>query len=499
MKPAWLAGAVVLAGFLAVRRRKLEPTLLVGGVLATVGAVVYGLGLVELPDLEELLTDLGERLGTWTYLFVGVLAFLETGAFVGLLAPGETAIVVGGVVAGQGEISIVVLIAITWVAAVGGDVVSFLIGRRLGRDFLVKHGPKVSITEERLHTVEHFYERHGGKAVFLGRFVGLVRAVSPFVAASSGMPLKRFLPYDVLGAGLWSATFCLLGYLFWQSIGTVLDYAKTGTATLGSVIVAVVVVVWLRNRLRRHEQRQKVLAWMRARPGLRRLVTPTRFVWRRVTPGDLGLEITSMTALAAVGAFVLVALATELDGAELGPFDQRALDLSDDLRRTTLIDVGEALTVLGSAPVAGGVALLAAAVLLARREVVEAAALALGAAATYGLVHVVHAAEGRPRPPGRLVDVDGPGFPSAHASYAVAWVAVSVAIARALPGLTAKAALMVSATVLAALIGLTRVQLRAAWFTDVAAGWAAGALAFAVCGIAALFVGSLRHDGPRRG
>ena len=77
--------------------------MLVGGVIVAVGMAVYGTGLVHFPDLDEVLKDVGSTLGAWTYLLVGVLCFLESGAFVGLLIPGETAIVVGGFVAGQGR------------------------------------------------------------------------------------------------------------------------------------------------------------------------------------------------------------------------------------------------------------------------------------------------------------------------------------------------------------------------------------------------------------
>lgn len=186
LRPLWLAGAAVLAAFLFLRRRKLEPALLVGGLIAVAGALLYGLGLFELPNLERLLEDLGRSLGTWTYLLVGGLAFLETGAFVGLLAPGETTILVGGVVAGQGEIDIVALIALVWACAVAGDLVSFYLGRRLGREFLETHGAKVSITPDRLEKVEGFFDKHGGKAILLGRFVGLVRAIAPFLAGRAG-------------------------------------------------------------------------------------------------------------------------------------------------------------------------------------------------------------------------------------------------------------------------------------------------------------------------
>ena len=122
------------------------------------------------------------------------MAFLETGAFVGLVAPGETTIIVGGVIAGQGEVELIPLIGLVWVCAVLGDTTSFFIGRRLGRDFMLRHGPRFKITEERLNQVEGYFERHGGKTILIGRFVGLIRAMAPFVIGSSGFPYRRFLP-----------------------------------------------------------------------------------------------------------------------------------------------------------------------------------------------------------------------------------------------------------------------------------------------------------------
>ena len=139
-------------------------------------------------------TDLSERLGAWTYLLVGLLAFLETGAFVGLIFPGETAVILGGAVAGQGETSIVITIAIVWFCAWAGDTTSFFIGRRLGREFILKHGRKVRITPERFEQVERFFQRHGGKTILVGRFIGLVRALAPFIAGSSGMQYRALRP-----------------------------------------------------------------------------------------------------------------------------------------------------------------------------------------------------------------------------------------------------------------------------------------------------------------
>ena len=152
-------------------------------------------------NLHRLLEEISNTLGAWTYLLVGVFAFAEAGAFVGMIVPGETVMLLGGAVAGQGAISIYLLIAIAWFAAWLGDTTSFLIGRRLGRDFVIRHGPRFGISHERFEQVEDYFARHGGKTIFIGRFVSLLRAFAPFVAGSSGMRYRDFVPYSILGCG----------------------------------------------------------------------------------------------------------------------------------------------------------------------------------------------------------------------------------------------------------------------------------------------------------
>ncbi len=236
-------------------------------VLAAAAFAAVTAGVVELPDLEGALEDLTETLGTWTYGLVAAMAFLETGAFVGLVAPGETAMVAGGVFAGQGQIDIVVLVALVWACAVAGDSVSFLLGRKLGRGFILRHGPRFRITPERLERVEAFFARHGGKTVLVGRFIGLVRAVAPFIAGASKMSYARFLPYDIAGAGLWAAAFTILGYVSWRNIDRAAKLASTGGLALGTLIVLVVAAALARQHLRSPEQRAKARAWIRARTG----------------------------------------------------------------------------------------------------------------------------------------------------------------------------------------------------------------------------------------
>jgi membrane protein DedA with SNARE-associated domain/membrane-associated phospholipid phosphatase len=515
VKPVFLVAAVALAAFLVWRRGKLEPTLLVGGAIAVVGLAVYGTGVIELPNLEESLIRVGETLGPWTYLLVGALAFAETGAFVGLVAPGETAMLLGGLVAGQGQIDVITLITIVWACAVAGDLTSFLLGRKLGRTFLVRHGAKVQITEHRLETVERFFDRHGGKAILLGRFVGLVRAIAPFLAGSSGMSLRRFVPYDVIGAGLWGSTFVILGYVFWQSFSTLVEYAKKGALGLGTVIVLVVGLVWLVRWIRRPENRKRVRAWIErqaerpalrplavvVRPVVRRGAAPARFVWDRVTPGDLGLEVTTLVAVGFVGTYALVAQIMRLESGRMPVGDTGALDLVTRLDAQPFVDIARVVTELGSLPVAIVLVVGVGALLAWRRQFAEALVLVAGLVITYAGVHLIKAALDRPRPPRPLVETDLSAFPSDHAAYAMTWIAVAVAISRALPGLASRFTFVLAGVIVAAVVGLTGVYLRAQWLSDVTGGWGLAAAAFALCGLVALVVAHVRdnaRDAPRR-
>jgi membrane-associated protein len=221
-------------------------TLVAIGVLAAAALAATAAGVVQLPDLDKALTDLSEKLGSWTYLLVAALAFLETGAFVGLIAPGETAVILGGVVAAHGHAELAVMLLVAWSAAAAGDLTSFFLGRRLGRRFIVARGPRLGVTAPRLERVELFFDRHGPKAVLGGRFVGLVRAVAPFLAGASRMHPRAFVPWSLLGTAAWSATFVIVGYAFSGSFG-----AASDAITHGALAAAVLVTAVLLFRARR--------------------------------------------------------------------------------------------------------------------------------------------------------------------------------------------------------------------------------------------------------
>ena len=516
MRPLWLAGAIALAAWLVVRRRHHgRVTLAVGG-LAAVGAGLIGAGVIELPNVEHLIEDAGQALGKWTYLAVGILAFLETGAFIGLVAPGETTVIVGGLVAGQGQISLTVLIAIVWTCAVAGDLTSYFLGRRLGREFMVKHGARVKITEDRLEQVERFFERRGGMTILIGRFIGLVRAIAPFVAGASRMPLRKFLPYDIVGAGLWATTFCVLGFVFWRSFDQLTSWVSRGLFAFGLVVALIAGIVFLIRLQRSPELRARTAKWIEEQldkpllrpfaPALRaawqRVVRPAagaaegpaRFVWNRLTPGDIGLEVTTLLAVGAVGSFTFYLLGDLLDERAMLPGDQLAFDIAARLDAGIVRDLAEVLSALGSLPVVTIVVVATTTWAFARRRFHEATVLPVGLVLTSLAVEIAKAAFDRPRPSGALVETTGAAYPSAHAAYAVLYVACAVVLVRAGSPLAVRFAAVTLAIVLAVAIALSRVLLRASHFSDVEGGAALAAAVLAALGLLAIAVARLRHN-----
>jgi undecaprenyl-diphosphatase len=505
-----IAAAVVALGLvaLAARRRRHVVALL----LAAAALGIYAAGLLDLlPDPERVIEEVATTLGQWTYLLVGALAFLETGAFVGLVAPGETTVILGGVIAGQGEISLLVLLGIVWGAAILGDSTSFLIGRRLGRGFLLRHGPRVKITEERLEQVEGYFARHGGKTILIGRFIGIVRALAPFIAGTSRMPYARFIPYSVLGTGLWAATFSVLGYVFWRSFSEVADVAGRATFAFGVVVGTAVGIVLAYRQLRRPEVRARVAAWMEAKPVLgpltRRVLRPAwrvalpqlRFLRDRLTPGNLGIEFTTSIAVVVAGLYVFVLEAVLVsDETPLTPGDQLAQDVAAELRGDAGIDIAEVVTFGGSGAFTGGLVLVAMVLLAWRRKWLELVTLFIGYALVRAAVVIAKEAIERPRPEGALVPFDGFSYPSGHAASATVLVALAIVAARVLPNLVSRAALIGAAVAVVALVGLSRIYLRVHWWSDVVGGWGLGFAIFAACGAVALVVAHLRQNGRVR-
>jgi len=151
--------------------------------------------------------------GAWVYALLFVIVFCETGLVVTPFLPGDSLLFVVGTLAAAGGMDIVLVMALLVAAALTGDNTNYWIGRWVG--------PRVFRDEQarwlnrrHLERTHAFYERHGGKAIVIARFVPIVRTYVPFVAGIGAMPYARFLAFSVAGALLWVGSLCQLGYWF---------------------------------------------------------------------------------------------------------------------------------------------------------------------------------------------------------------------------------------------------------------------------------------------
>jgi membrane protein DedA with SNARE-associated domain len=152
------------------------------------------------PQLPGIFGALAPLLNSYGYLAVGGLLFLED---FGVPVPGETILIAAAVYAGAGQLNIVAVVSVGFLAAVLGDNVGFAIGHFGGRALVLRFGRYVFLTDQRLGNAEAFFTRHGGKVVTIARFVEGLRQANGIVAGLAGMPWRRFLVFNALGAAIW--------------------------------------------------------------------------------------------------------------------------------------------------------------------------------------------------------------------------------------------------------------------------------------------------------
>jgi membrane-associated protein len=160
-------------------------------------------------------THLGEIIadyGTLSYLVLFGIIFAETGFVFTPFLPGDSLLFAAGAFAALGSFNLVPLLGVLWLAAFLGDTANYWIGHFFGKK-LIAH-PKVPINQEHIDKTQAFYDKHGGKTIFLARFVPIVRTFAPFVAGVGGMEYKRFIMFNATGGLAWVFGFTLLGYFF---------------------------------------------------------------------------------------------------------------------------------------------------------------------------------------------------------------------------------------------------------------------------------------------
>jgi membrane-associated protein len=199
--------------------------------------------------IRETVRWIGPLFATAGYAIVAVGVLAERSILLGLVVPGDVIIALGGVYAARGDLNVVVVIVVAFLAAVCGESTGFWLGHRYGMR-LVRRLPFVNRFESKLEDVQGYFERHGGKTVAIGRYATAAGAMIPFVAGMAGMRYRRFLLFDVPAVLVWAIGITMVGYVF----GRNLDVVETILTRFGWGILALFVVfiggrfVWKRVR-----------------------------------------------------------------------------------------------------------------------------------------------------------------------------------------------------------------------------------------------------------
>jgi membrane-associated protein len=196
---------------------------------------------------EQWMHNIGDAVGVWLYVIAGALAFAEASFLVGFVLPGETALLVAGYFCRYGPLNVWVMAAVAVACAILGDTVGFEFGRFFGPS-LRRSRVGRWIGEARWAKGDAFLKRHGGKAVFLGRLVALLRALTPSLAGMSGMHYPTFLKWNAAGGLVWGAGCVFLGYAFASALNTVSQYLTWLPIALLVVGVAAYILIHLRKR-----------------------------------------------------------------------------------------------------------------------------------------------------------------------------------------------------------------------------------------------------------
>lgn len=198
--------------------------------------------------IDKYLTQITASYGGLTYLILFLIIFAETGFVFTPFLPGDSLLFAAGALASLGSLNVAGLLVLLWLAAFLGDTANYWIGHFFGEK-IIAH-PKLPLNREHLVKAQKFYDKYGGKTIFLARFIPIVRTFAPFVAGIGKMEYKRFIVFNASGGAVWVAGFTLMGYWFGN-----LPWVKTNfpLVVLAIIFLSILPVVseFLKAKLRR--------------------------------------------------------------------------------------------------------------------------------------------------------------------------------------------------------------------------------------------------------
>jgi len=361
----------------------------------------------------------------------------------------------------------------------------------MGRDYFEKHERFLLLKRKHLQKVGAYFTRHGGKTVFWGRFVHLLRAMVPFAAGMSGMRYTRFVLYNLLGGTLWALTFTLLGYYFGQSWQLVEKWSGRAGVFILFMVLVIALFVYLYRKIA--GSREEIVLWfagLRSSPLVRGFEKKhpgaAAFVRHRLSPSSyLGLHFTIGLILSLLFIWLFVEITEEvITNDTLVAVDTwivvHVLSFRSppaDLMMAMVTRLG-GTTFIALASAAGALWLI-----FRRRPDIAAgfAAVILGGSLLNTFLKVIIR---RPRPISEtsLVAASGWSFPSGHAMMSTVFYGmVAYLLVRAVDSWRLKAFSISVAGFMVFVIGMSRIYLQVHYLSDVLAGFAGGLFWLTVC------------------
>ena len=173
---------------------------------------------------DQILSKLIEKYDNWIYAILFFLVFAETGliimSFVMPFLPGDALIFAIGMIAARGELNIVIIIPLLIFAALLGDNVNYYVGKKFG-SYILNSEKTFFIRKSHILRAQKFFDKNGKNSIIIARFIPVVRTIVPFLSGATYVPYRTFLKFSLIGAVLWVAVICLLGYFLGQ-----IEYVK---------------------------------------------------------------------------------------------------------------------------------------------------------------------------------------------------------------------------------------------------------------------------------
>lgn len=448
------------------------------------------------------------------------LLFALVGAeSLGIPLPGETALVTAAALAALGRLDIYAVIAVAAAGAILGDNGGYWIGRKGGLALIRRHGRLFRVDETKVTRIHAFFDRHGAKTIFIGRFIALLRTWAAFFAGVACMPYGVFMTYNALGGVIWATLFGVLGYVFGRNLPRLERYiGQASVAVVLLVLLAVLAAILFRKFDAIEESLSGGAARLLGRivrlPPVERFRVQHPKLWTfvaaRFAAGEyLGLHLT-VGLLVSLAALWLLGGVTE-DVVHHDPLTQFDITLADRLHAhatTAGSHIFTAITLIGSPGAMAVLAVVVGVVLIGRRRWWLlggwVAAFLGGSVIDEALKIIIR----RPRPPFAAPHLHpvqlllhmshgvSYSFPSGHASGSlIGYGMLAYLLILWIPGRRVHVSIVAVAALLVLAIGFSRLYLGVHYFSDVVAGYAAGVVWLSAC-ISGLEV-LRRHRGTR--